>query len=68
MKWLIEVVVIGGAIWFVFVPPQPKCNCPELPKNYFIVETKETEMCVDDKRKTIVTKVTKQGKYELEGG
>lgn len=65
MKWLFEVLFIGGVIWFVFTP---SCNCPKLPKNYFTVETKETEMCVDDKRKTIVTKITKQGKVEIEGG
>ena len=66
MKWIVEVLFIGGVL--LWIGSYKTCNCPQLPKNYFVVETKETEMCVDDKRRTIVTKITKQGKVEIEKG
>jgi hypothetical protein len=68
MKWIVELLFLGGVAWFVLTPSAPTCNCPQIPKNYFTVETKETEMCVDEKRRTIVTKITKQGKVEIEKG
>lgn len=66
MKWLVEIAVIGCAIFFgVNWVATPICNCQKLPENYFVVETKETEMCVDESRQTIVTKITKSGKVEF---
>ncbi len=62
MKWLFEVLIIGGVMWFVFSPSE--CNC-SLPEDYFIIETKETEMCVDESRETFVTKIVKHGRHEL---
>ena len=63
MKWLFEVFFIGGIVWFV-VSGTKQCNC-QPPEDYFIIETKETEMCLDENRETFVTKVTKSGKFEL---
>ena len=63
MKWIVEVLFLGGIVWFV-ASPSKQCNCQKLPENYFVVETKETEMCIDESRQTIVTKVTRQGKVE----
>ncbi len=64
MKWLFEVLFIGGVIWFVFSPDKrAECNC-SLPEDYFVIETKETEMCVDENRETFVTKIVKHGRYE----
>lgn len=68
MKWLVEISAISIAIYFAIIyvgdTSQP-CNCPTVPKNYFFIETKETEMCVDENRQTIVTKVTKSGKVDF---
>jgi len=67
MKWLFEVLLIGGVIWFVFSPSPSEpveCAC-SLPEDYFIIETKETQMCVDENRETFVTKIVKHGRHEL---
>jgi hypothetical protein len=66
MKWIIELCFIGGIVWFVLgqQPPPISCDCPELPENYFVVETKETETCIDSNRETIVTKVVRSANVE----
>lgn len=65
MKWILEVLFIGGIVWYVASPSkQQSCNCPQMPENYFVVETKETEMCLDENRQTVITKVTRQGKVD----
>lgn len=64
MKWLIEVLVIGGIIWYVFSATKTPCVCEELPEDYFVIETRETETCIDENRKIHVTKITKQSKID----
>jgi hypothetical protein len=64
MKWLFEIFFIGGIVWYV-ASGAKQCNCQLPPEDYFIIETKETEMCVDKNRETIVTKITRQGKVEF---
>jgi len=41
---------------------QVKCNCKELPKDYFVVTTKEQEMCVDYTGETKVYKEIESAK------
>lgn len=62
MKWILEVLFLGGIV-FYFASNQ-QCNCPTLPENYFVVETKETEMCIDENRETVVTKITRSASVE----
>lgn len=68
MKWLIEITAISCAIYFGIIyvgDVTPTCNCAKLPKDYFVVETKETEMCIDENRQSVITKVVKSGKVEI---
>ena len=64
MKWLFEIIFIGGIVWYI-TSSVTHCNCQLPPEDYFIIETKETEMCIDENRETIVTKITRQGKVDF---
>jgi len=62
-----EMLKFLGFVLLVFVVADLitlPCECEKLPDNYFIIESKETEMCVDENRKTFITKVTKSGRVE----
>ena len=71
MKWLFEVFFVGGVIFagIMFVgggnSSPVSCSCPKVPENYFIIETKETEMCLTEDRTTVVTQIIKQGKVDF---
>lgn len=64
MRTLLELVFVLSVAWWVFKPSDVQCDCEKLPENYFVVETKETETCIDENRQTIITKVIKSGKVE----
>ena len=61
-------VICGFFAWaIVWITQQEAlrpCNCavPVLPQNHFIVDTYETETCVDKNRNTIVTREVKSSK------
>jgi hypothetical protein len=51
-------------------PEQQICpieqTCPKLPENYFSIETIETEQCVSPIGETIISKVVKHSRVEIE--
>lgn len=63
MKWFVEISAISCAIYLAIVYLGSQDTVVP-PKDYFIVETKEVESCIDSNRNIHVTKVTKQGKVE----
>ena len=49
------------------VPESASCQvCPKLPDNYFTIETVETQHCVTAVGDTVISKVIKESRVEIE--